>query len=268
MLGALLAVVHQRAGDAGVDRVLKRCGERRSAADLQRPDGWSTYEQGLALFHTAAETLGDPDVGRKAGMEVFRRYAGTEVLALLRSIGSPAEMIRVYPAISAKQSTITRSEVVEVAEAHGLISVVTPDHDRDPLFCGYTVGALSQFPVLFGMEPADVEELKCQDQGRPPLPDTGGVGPDVVRRGQLANVRSWCCGSRSPCSRSDSSRSSRWPGSSRPPETSHRCSRRSRGAQVSPCEPPATSWWRSCRAIPPPDPSRRLHRGRGRRGRP
>ena len=103
-----LAVVHQRAGDAGVDRVLERCGERRSAADLQRPDGWSTYEQGLALFHAAAETLGDPDVGRKAGMEVFRRYAGTEVLALLRSIGSPAEMIRVYPAISAKQSTITR----------------------------------------------------------------------------------------------------------------------------------------------------------------
>ena len=152
-------------GDACVGNVLARSRERRSAADLRRPDGWSSYEQGLALFRAAADVLGDPDIGRKAGVEVFRQYAGTEVLALLRSIGSPAEMLRAYPAISAKQSTITRSEVVEVDETHGLISVVTPHHNRDPLFCGYTLGALSQFPVLFGMEPADVEELECQTRG-------------------------------------------------------------------------------------------------------
>ncbi len=165
MLGALLAVVHQRGGDALVSEVLAQSGERRSVADLQRPDGWSTYGQGLALFRAAAEVLDDPDVGRQAGVEVFRRYAGTEVLALLRSIGSPAEMLRAYPAISAKQSTITRAEVVEVDQTQGVISVVTPDHKRDPLFCGYTLGALSQFPVLFGMEPADVEELECQTRG-------------------------------------------------------------------------------------------------------
>jgi len=165
MIGALLGVVHHIGGDACVSNVLARSRERRSAADLRRPDGWSSYEQGLALFRTAADVLDDPDIGRKAGVEVFRQYAGTEVLALLRSIGSPAEMLRAYPAISAKQSTITRSEVVEVDETHGLISVVTPGHKRDPLFCGYTLGALSQFPVLFGMEPADVEELECQTRG-------------------------------------------------------------------------------------------------------
>jgi len=165
MLGALLAVVHQAGGDFSVSRVLAQAGEQRSAADLRRPDGWSSYQQGLDLFRAAAQVLSDPDVGRKAGVEVFRQYAGTEVLALLRSIGSPAEMLRAYPAISAKQSTITRAEVVEVRETHGLISVVTPDHTRDALFCGYTVGALSQFPVLFGMEPADVEEIECQTRG-------------------------------------------------------------------------------------------------------
>jgi diguanylate cyclase (GGDEF)-like protein len=165
MFGALLAVVHASGGDAGVQRVLEVAGERRSAADLRRPDGWSSYEQGLALFRAAAQVLADPHIGRKAGVEVFRQYAGTEVLALLRSIGSPAEMLRSYPAISAKQSTITRAEVVEVDETHGLISVITPDHTRDRLFCDYTLGALSQFPVLFGMEPADVEELECQTRG-------------------------------------------------------------------------------------------------------
>jgi hypothetical protein len=164
MLGALLAVVHRAAGDDGVAQVLARAGETRSAADIERPDGWSSYPQGLALFQAAADVLGDSDVGRKAGVEVFRRYAGTEVLALLRSIGSPAEMIRAYPSISAKQSTITHAEVVEVGDSHGQISVTTPIR-RDALFCGYTVGALSQFPVLFGMEPADVEELECLTRG-------------------------------------------------------------------------------------------------------
>ena len=165
MFGSLLAVVHQASGDPGVVRVLAQAGELRSASDLEKPGGWSSYEQGLALFRAAAQVLGDPDVGRKAGMEVFRQYAGTEVLAILRSIGSPTELIRVYPAISAKQSTITQAEVVEVGEAHGLISAVTPNHTRDPLFCGYTIGALSQFPVLFGMDPAQVEELECQARG-------------------------------------------------------------------------------------------------------
>ncbi len=168
MLGALLAVVHQSGGDDGVAQVLATAGESRSAADLERPDGWSSYLQGLALFRAASDVLGDPDIGRRAGQEVFRRYAGTEVLALLRSIGSPGEMIRAYPAISAKQSTITRAEVVEVGESHGLISVTSsPDIKRVAFFCGYTVGALSQFPVLFGMEPADVEEIECQTRGDP-----------------------------------------------------------------------------------------------------
>jgi diguanylate cyclase (GGDEF)-like protein len=165
MLGALLSVVHQKSGDEGVSRVLALAGEKRSAADLERPDGWSSYVQGLALFQAAAEVLDDPEVGRKAGVEVFRRYAGTEVLALLRSIGSPAEMIRVYPAISAKQSTITHAEVVEVGDAYGFISVTSPYYERNPHFCGYTLGALSQFPVLFGMEPAEVEEIECQTRG-------------------------------------------------------------------------------------------------------
>lgn len=167
MLGALLAVVRQQGEDGGVSRVLERAGEDRSAEELERPGGWSSYRQGLALFRAAVAELDDPEIGRKAGTEVFRQYAGTEVLALLRSLGSPTEVLRVYPSISAKQSTVTRSEVVEVDETHALIRVVTPDYERDALFCGYTMGALSQFPVLFGMDQATVVETECQTRGDP-----------------------------------------------------------------------------------------------------
>jgi len=166
MLGALVAHVKATSGDGAVDRILHEAGDDRKASDLQDPNGWSTYRQGLALFTAAARVLGDPDIGRKAGMEVLRQYAGSEVLGVLRALGSPAEILRVYPAISAKQSTVTKSEVVEVGEDHGFISVVTQKSiTRDPLFCGYTAGAISQFPVLFGMEPATVQEPECQTRG-------------------------------------------------------------------------------------------------------
>lgn len=166
MLGALVASVRTAAGEDGVARVLQAAGERRAAEDFRDPTGWSTYEQGVSLFRAAAEVLGDPDIGRKAGVELLRRYAGSEVLTLLRSLGSPAEMLRMYPAFQAKQSTVTRSEVVEVGEDHGSISVTSvPPIQRDALFCGYTLGVLSQLPVVFGMQPASVHEPECQTRG-------------------------------------------------------------------------------------------------------
>lgn len=163
MLGALLAHVRAAAGERAVEQVLSDAGEQRTASELQDPNGWSTYAEGLALFTAAARVLDDPDVGRKAGMEVVRRYAGSEVITLLRSLGSPAEILRVYPAIQAKQSTVTRAEVIDVGHDHGSVGVTTsPPIIRDRLFCDYTAGALSQLPVLFGMAPASVDEPECQ----------------------------------------------------------------------------------------------------------
>jgi len=166
MLGALLAHVRSVAGDGGVQRVLREAGEDRTPDALRDPNGWSTYAQGLRLFQAAADVLCDPEVGRKAGIELLRQYAGSEVLTLLRSLGSPAEMLRVYPAVQAKQSTVTRSEVIEVADDRGSIGVTTmPPISRDRIFCDYTAGALSQIPVLFGMAPATVSEPECQTRG-------------------------------------------------------------------------------------------------------
>jgi predicted hydrocarbon binding protein len=166
MLGAVVAHVRAVAGDGAVEQVLHEAGEERTAAEIGEPNGWSSYQQGLALFTAAAKVLDDPDVGRKAGMELLRQYAGSEVIALLRSFGSPTEMMRMYPAIQAKQSTVTRSEVVEVSNDHCVVSVTTLEPIvRDGLFCGYTSGVLSEMPVLFGMAPATVAEIECQTQG-------------------------------------------------------------------------------------------------------
>jgi diguanylate cyclase (GGDEF)-like protein len=168
MLGALVAHVRASAGESVLAQVLCEAGEQRTAAELQDPNGWSTYAEGLALFTAAARVLDDPDVGRRAGVELVRQYAGSEIITLLRSLGSPAEILRIYPAIQAKQSTVTKAEVIEIGEDHASVGVTTsPPITRDLLFCGYTAGALSQLPVLFGMAPAAVEESECQTLGSP-----------------------------------------------------------------------------------------------------
>jgi diguanylate cyclase (GGDEF)-like protein len=166
--GAMIAHVKQVGGERMLEQVLEVAGENRSVAELQDANGWSSHEQALTLFGAAAEVLGDPLVGWKAGEQVLRAYAGTEMVALLRSLGSPAEMIRLYPQLSAKQSTVTRTEIIEVDNDHALLSVTTtPPIERSKLFCDYIGGAMSQFPVLFGMDPAEVVEVECQTRGDP-----------------------------------------------------------------------------------------------------
>jgi len=54
-----------------------------------------------------------------------------------------------------------------VGESHGLISVMTPTIERDPLFCGYTVGAFRIPRCSSEWSPAVVEELECLTRGDP-----------------------------------------------------------------------------------------------------
>ena len=57
-------------------------------------DEWSSYEAAVKLFRAAAVVTDEPDIGRRVGEETLRQYHGTEVAALLRSLGSPGEVIR------------------------------------------------------------------------------------------------------------------------------------------------------------------------------
>src|SRR5688500_13235696 len=85
----IVAHVQGIGGMPAVDELLRLAGETRSAAEVRDPDGWSTYGQATALFEAAVAVTGDPEVGRRIGETLLRQHAGTEVAALLRSLGSP-----------------------------------------------------------------------------------------------------------------------------------------------------------------------------------
>jgi diguanylate cyclase (GGDEF)-like protein len=166
MTGVLLAYVRRVGGDQALARVLGQAGEARSLEELEDAGNWSTYQQTLQLFTAAAAVLDDPDVGRKAGEELFSRFGASQVVELLRSLKRPSEVLRVVAEIGTKQSTVTSLECVEADEFHAVVSArTTTVVRRDRLFCGYTAGVLAAVPTVFGMALGAVTESECQARG-------------------------------------------------------------------------------------------------------
>jgi len=168
MTGVLLAYVRRLGGPDAVGEVLRQVGETRTTEELEDPVNWSSYEQTRRLFAAASVVMDDPAVGRKAGEELFSRFAASEVVELLRSLERPSEVLRVIAEIGTKQSTVTAMECVEADEFHAIVSARTSTMiRRDPLFCDYTAGVLAAMPTIFGMALGAVTETECQAKGDP-----------------------------------------------------------------------------------------------------
>lgn len=158
--------VERVAGADAVAEMFDLAGEIRPLEAVVSLSGWSSYSQACALFEAAREVTGDPDVGFRIGEELLRQHSGTEVAALLRSLGSTGELLRNVAATGSKYSTVTRLEAVRVEEWSATVTgEAVAGFTRHRLLCDYTAGVLSQASVLFGMEPAVVEEVGCQIRG-------------------------------------------------------------------------------------------------------
>jgi diguanylate cyclase (GGDEF)-like protein len=162
----IVRYVRGRASEPGVHRMLELARETRPAAVLEDPTSWSSHDEAIALFDAARIVTGDSDIGRHVGEEMLRQHDGTEVANLLRSLGSPGELLRNVAAAAAKFTTVATTEPLEVGDAHAVVRVTTrPGFIRHPTLCEFTKGLLSQVPVLFGLVPAVVAESECQARG-------------------------------------------------------------------------------------------------------
>ena len=153
-------------GDAGIAEVLRLAGETRTIEELEDAANWSSGDQALTLFDALAEYTADPDVGLLVGEDLLRQYEGTEIAALLRSLGSPSELLRNIAATSAKYSTMVHSVALEIGDTEGTIEYKSAEgFTRSRHMCNYSKGALTQVSPLFGFGTARVEELQCQATG-------------------------------------------------------------------------------------------------------
>src|SRR5271166_1241910 len=162
----IVRYVRGRAGETGVARLLAASGEQRPVAVLEDPRSWSTHDEAIVLLSAASQVTDDPDIARHVGEEMLRQHDGTEVANLLRSLGSPSELLRNVTAAAAKFTTVSSLDPLEVGGAHAVVRALTrPGFLRHPYLCDFTKGLLSQVPVLFGLVPALVTETECQARG-------------------------------------------------------------------------------------------------------
>ena len=164
--GVILGYIRLTHGDAGVDLLLRTAGERRRVEVLSDESQWFDYASARRLFEAADEVTGDLATARRIGEHVLDQHAGTEVAALLRSLGSTEELLKNVTATAAKYSSVTSMEVLEVGDGCARVAAVTHRGIvRDRHFCDYTSGVLSQASVLFGHGAAEVDEVECQTRG-------------------------------------------------------------------------------------------------------
>ena len=163
---AIVGYVRKVTGDEGVREVLRLAGETRTVDELEDERHWYSVDDCRRLFDAAEALTGDPDVARSMGAHVLERHAGTEVAAILRSLGSTEELLKNIATTAAKQSAVTTMEIAHLEDGFAVVSAVTRSGiTRIPHFCRYTAGALAQASALFGSPPADVVEVECQTRG-------------------------------------------------------------------------------------------------------
>lgn len=158
--------VRQRAGEAGVCRLLEAAGETRSATQMEDEATWSSYWQGKALLEAAAEVLDDPHACRHVGSTLLGEYAASATAGLVRGLGSPAEVLRHIGLAVTKYSTVVEMEAVEISDLGGTVRARSvPGFPRYRMLCDYTMGLVSQIPVVFGLRAAEVVEETCELRG-------------------------------------------------------------------------------------------------------
>jgi diguanylate cyclase (GGDEF)-like protein len=162
----ILAHVRGRAGKPGVDAVLAAAGDPRPERVLLEESTWSSYDQVVALFQAAADVLDDPLVGHKIGARALAYGESSPLLPLLRSLGSPGQVLLNISVAAAKWQTVGVANAVEVDDDHALVTFqMRHGFVRQRLQCDYMIGLLTQIPVLFGLPPAEVRHDECQVDG-------------------------------------------------------------------------------------------------------
>ena len=162
----ILRYVSAQGGDDAVDEVIERSGVGAPRSELLDESGWWTYDQKIALFDAAAEVLDDEIVARHIGETVLQQRVGNSVKLLLRTLGSPGQVLREIARTASKFSTVCTMEAPQVDRSEAVVTYRLDDgFTPSRMDCDYNVGLLSQVSVLFGLPPATVKHPECQVNG-------------------------------------------------------------------------------------------------------
>lgn len=161
----VISYVRRAAGERALNDLLARLPGSPSYDVLTSPSRWWTHRDVQALVDAAAETCGELDLGRRAGVELFRDGVRKGVGDAMRATGSLPATYRMLVSYGSKMST---GRLLEVAEAGDSFVLIEGRYVNlaiaDPFYCGFTTGYYAEVPSVFGMF-GDVVETECQFRG-------------------------------------------------------------------------------------------------------
>ena len=166
--GLLLSHVRRQGGDDAVAEVLRRAGVLWTAAELEQPSQWTSYDTRIRLFAAATEVLGDPQTMFRVGREALGLGLTPALVLLIRAMGSPRQVYRQLPRAVAKFSTTSTMEVLESGATHATLSYrLHEGYRHSRLDCEYAQGLIGMVPTIFGLPSAELVHTQCESDGHP-----------------------------------------------------------------------------------------------------
>jgi diguanylate cyclase (GGDEF)-like protein len=162
---ALLNYVERAAGVIMAERVRRDAGCTKSMDEL-RASAWSSTDEVLAAASTASALLGEPDIGRRAGEEMYRMsVADKATRAFFLAAGSPAAALEGVLEYTVKMARGRTYRMVSSDQASCVIEGAYTDPKRgDPFFCGLSLGYWPSVATLFGAV-GTAHHPSCQCRG-------------------------------------------------------------------------------------------------------
>ncbi|HYB27040.1 MAG TPA: diguanylate cyclase [Solirubrobacteraceae bacterium] len=166
MSAVLLARVDAFGGSEAVDEVLRLAGSRHTREYLADTTNWIAYDEAVALWQAGARVTHHPQFARSVGEDAARTLGGSQVAAMLRSLGSPEAVYRQLATGASKFSIATKFETIDARPGYAeLVSTAVEGFPRSPEHCAWTCGLLSCATELFGRPPAAVCHEECAAMG-------------------------------------------------------------------------------------------------------
>jgi diguanylate cyclase (GGDEF)-like protein len=168
MPSVMLGLLRKEGGAEAVSEVLERAGSTRTPEYLEDVTNWISWDEALALFDAAEDYTGDPGIARRIGEQTLAQHAGTPVATLLRSLGSPEEVLGQVTVAASKFSAVADMEAIQVSPGRAVVRAREREgFARGRHQCNFTIGLLSQATMLFGLPAANVEQSECVLRGDP-----------------------------------------------------------------------------------------------------
>lgn len=148
---ALLNYVERAAGAPMAERVRNEAGCTKSMEEL-RASAWGSREEVLGAATAASILLGDPEIGRRAGEELYRMSLSDKATrAFFLAAGSPAAALDKVLEYTVKMG---RGRAYRVVSQDGCSCVIEGNYGDpklgDPFFCGLSLGYWPAIASLFG----------------------------------------------------------------------------------------------------------------------